>query len=105
MRITGTNGTLYLRQADGAWVLVGPCAERQEPADIAVGELTCQPSRIEAGGVNINVKAYWNRLCAAFGLPRAWYHHPRQPLRRRKHGGGLPSYRDVRARWQAVRYG
>lgn len=90
MRLTGTNGTLYLRQADGAWVwvLVGPCEERQEPADIAVGELTC----------------HWNRLCAAFGLPRAWYHHARQPLRRRKHGGRWPSYRDARTRWRAVQY-
>lgn len=104
MRLTGTNGTLYLRQADGAWVLVGPCKE-PEAADVAVGEMTCQPSRLAAGGVTITIKTYWNRLCAAFGAPKSFYHYPRQPLRQRRHGGGLPSKRDVRTRWQAVRYG
>ena len=80
-----------------------PCTTSQEPGDIAIGEMTYQPSRRVAGGVTIEIKTYcWNRLCAAFGLDKSWYQ--RQPLRRRKHGGRWPSYRDVRTRWRAVQY-
>ncbi len=102
MTFSGTGGTLSYQAPDGTWHDLGPVTE--EAMTAIAGAVKCFESlgTVTATVTGVITEFHWNRMCRAFGFPVSWYRYPSTPLRPRKHGGRLPSYRDVRQKWHTT---
>jgi len=99
MAVEGTGGTLSYQGRDGAWHEIGPVSEVMTAVSATIQCFEALGSvAVTASGVI--TKLHWNRMCKMLGLP--YYYNPSTPLRPRKHGGRLPSYRDVRQKWHTT---
>lgn len=96
------NGQLYMKGADGAWTEIGPLtgfvAADDSATTAAVFEFDGPALTGTATGVIYD--DFWKKLRRLLG-----YRDGHGRLRRHKHGGGLPSFRDVRAKYAGRRYG
>lgn len=104
MTFSGTGGTASYQTPDGAWHDLGPVADLVS-ATVAgtvksIEMLGPAAKAVATGLLEWVSTSFYKRYMRRWGLRPKWYTPPSRPLRPRKHGGRLPSYRDVRQNWR-----
>jgi len=100
--LEGHDGRLYVQRDDGGWTEIGPLFGSLT-VDSATSAMTCQEfdgPALTCTATGVIYDDFWQKLRRLLG-----YRDGRGRLRKRKHGGRWPSYRDVRAHRRTVKYG
>lgn len=96
------DGRLYVRREDGGWTDIGPVFSSwtfDSATSAMTGDEFDGPA-LTGTATGVIHDDFWQKLCRLLG-----HQDGLGRLRKRKHGGGLPSYRDVRAHRRTVKYG
>lgn len=101
---SGTGGTASYQTPDGTWHELGPVSEAMTAiANVVSGfEALGAATATVAGTIEWGSTSFYKRYMRRWGLRPQWHTRQSRPLRPRKHGGRLPSYRDVRQNWHAT---
>ena len=102
----GTNGTVQIQDGAGTWSEPFQIADlhpmpkpQRKLSKSERQQLRCLTQKIHIATARLNLsKGAWNSMVRFLGLPEKYLEKPRTPLRKRKHGGRLQSFRDVRAK-------